>query len=134
LALSIKDAETERLARTLAERTGETLTVATRRALEERLRRIGGAALLKDLAAIRRRWSKMPLLDPRSADEIIGYDENGLPADGDRHLGDCCHRVQRTRGRELRTPHRRCIDSPDLGRDRAEAAMGIETRLGRGSA
>ena len=41
MALSIKDLQTERLARTLAERTGETITVATRRALEERLRRTG---------------------------------------------------------------------------------------------
>jgi antitoxin VapB len=83
MALSIKDPETERLARALAERTGETLTIATRRALEERLRRIGGAArraaLLEDLAAIRRRWSALPALDRRSANEIIDYDENGLP-------------------------------------------------------
>ncbi len=83
MALSIKDPETERLARTLAERTGESLTVATKRALEERLRRLGDPArkraLLEDLAAIRRRWSGMRVLDPRSADEIIGYDENGLP-------------------------------------------------------
>jgi antitoxin VapB len=83
VALSIKDPETERLARALAERTGETLTIATRRALEERLRRIGGgarrAALLEDLAASRRRWSNMPVRDTRGADEIIGYDENGLP-------------------------------------------------------
>ena len=82
MALSIRP-ETERLARALAERTGETLTIATRRAPEERLRRISGAArraaLLEDLAAIRRRWSAMPVIDPRSADEIIGYDENGLP-------------------------------------------------------
>ena len=83
MALSIKDPETERLARALAERTGESLTIATRRALEERLRRVGGsarrAALIEDLAAIRRRWSALPTLDPRSADEIIGYDESGLP-------------------------------------------------------
>jgi antitoxin VapB len=83
VALSIKDRETERLARTLAERTGETITTATRRALEERLRRIGSdarrAALLEDLAAIRQRWSALPVLDARSADEIIGYDESGLP-------------------------------------------------------
>jgi antitoxin VapB len=81
MALSIKDPETERLARTLAERTGE--TIATRRALEERLRRIDAevrqTALLEDMAASRRRWSALPLLDDRSADEIIGYDENGLP-------------------------------------------------------
>jgi antitoxin VapB len=83
MALSIKDPETERLARTLAEKTGETITIATRRALEERLRRIGSdarkAALLEDLAASRRRWSALPVLDNRSADAIIGYDENGLP-------------------------------------------------------
>jgi antitoxin VapB len=83
MALSIKDPETERLARILAELTGETITLATRRALEERLRRIGPdtgkAALLEDLAASRRRWSALPVLDDRSADEIIGYDEDGLP-------------------------------------------------------
>ena len=83
MALSIKDQETERLARALAERTGESLTLATRRALEERLRRVGGAArraaLLEDLAEIRRRWSALPVVDHRSADEIIGYDRNGLP-------------------------------------------------------
>ncbi|MDQ0473690.1 type II toxin-antitoxin system VapB family antitoxin [Labrys wisconsinensis] len=83
MALSIKDPETERLARALAERTGETITTATRRALEERLRRVGNnarrAALLEDLAAIRRRWSQTPVRDARSAEEMIGYDENGLP-------------------------------------------------------
>ncbi|MDP2119578.1 MAG: type II toxin-antitoxin system VapB family antitoxin [Hoeflea sp.] len=83
MALSIKDLETERMARALAERTGETITVATRRALEERLRRVGSdahkAALLEDMAASRRRWGALPVLDHRSADEILGYDENGLP-------------------------------------------------------
>lgn len=83
MALSIKDRETERLARELAERTGESLTLATRRALEERLRRVGGearrASFLEDLAEIRRRWNALPVVDPRSAEEIIGYDRNGLP-------------------------------------------------------
>jgi antitoxin VapB len=82
--LSIKDPETERLGRELAKRTGETLTIATRRALAERLSRIGGPcvrrpALLEDLAASRRRWSMMRVLDSRSPDEIIGYNESGLP-------------------------------------------------------
>ncbi|MBU4527546.1 MAG: type II toxin-antitoxin system VapB family antitoxin [Hoeflea sp.] len=84
MALSIKDPETERMARALAERTGETITVATRRALEERLRRVSSdarkAALLEDMAGSRRRWSALPVLDHRSADEILGYDENGLPS------------------------------------------------------
>ncbi|MBM7047187.1 MULTISPECIES: type II toxin-antitoxin system VapB family antitoxin [Rhizobium] len=83
MALSIKDPETERLARALSARTGESITVATRTALMERLHRISSevqkAALLEDLAASRRRWSSLPVLDPRSADEILGYDENGLP-------------------------------------------------------
>ncbi len=82
MALSIKDLETERLAKALAEKTGETITMATRRALEERLRRLANAAsrdvLLEELAASRKRWAKLPIVDNRSADEILGYDENGL--------------------------------------------------------
>ncbi|MGO4623806.1 type II toxin-antitoxin system VapB family antitoxin [Ensifer sp. 2YAB10] len=84
MALSIKDHDTEQLARTLAERTGESITLATKRALEERLRRLGSnmrkAALLEDLEAIQRRWNARPVLDNRTADEILGYDENGLPS------------------------------------------------------
>lgn len=84
MALSIKDHDTEQLARTLAERTGESITLATKRALEERLRRLGSdmrkAALLEDLEAIQKRWNARPALDNRSADEILGYDENGLPS------------------------------------------------------
>jgi antitoxin VapB len=83
VALSIKDSETERLARSLARKTGETITVATRRALEDRIRRLGTdareAAMLEDLAAIRKSWSSLPVLDNRGADEILGYDEQGLP-------------------------------------------------------
>jgi len=84
VAISIKDRETERLARKLAERTGETITVATRRALEERLKRTGTdarkAAPLEDLEAIRSRLAALPILDDRSPDDIIGYDENGIPS------------------------------------------------------
>jgi antitoxin VapB len=83
MALSIKDPETERLARNLAQLTGETITMATKRAIEERLRRVGGqsrrAALLEDMAEIRRRWSAMPVLNDRTPEEILGYDEHGLP-------------------------------------------------------
>ncbi|MDA9405386.1 MULTISPECIES: type II toxin-antitoxin system VapB family antitoxin [unclassified Bradyrhizobium] len=83
MALSIKDPETEQLARRLAERTGESITTATKRALEERLRRTSfnarKAALLEDLEAIQRRWNALPVLDNRTPDEIIGYDENGIP-------------------------------------------------------
>lgn len=83
MALSIKDPETERLARNLAEITGENITTATKRAIEERLRRFSSqsrrAALLEDMAAIRQRWSAMSVLDERTPDEILGYDARGLP-------------------------------------------------------
>jgi antitoxin VapB len=83
MALSINDPETERLARALSRLTGEDITTATRRAIEERLRRLGDqtrrAALLEDMAEIRRRWSEMRVTDKRSPDDILGYDEHGLP-------------------------------------------------------
>lgn len=83
MALSIKDPETERLARTLSQLTGETITTATKRALEERIRRLGGqsrhAALLEEMADIRRRWRDLRVTDDRTADEIMEYDEHGLP-------------------------------------------------------
>jgi antitoxin VapB len=83
MALSIKDPETERLARSLARLTGENITTATKRAIEERLRRLGGqarrTALLEDMTEIRRRWSEMPVSDSRTPEEILGYDEHGLP-------------------------------------------------------
>jgi antitoxin VapB len=47
------------------------------------LRRVGGhsrkATLLADLAEIRRRWAAMPILDERTPEDILGYDEQGLP-------------------------------------------------------
>ena len=85
MALSLKDKETDTLARQVASLTGETLTEAIRISLAQRLRRErlkrGRPANLADeLEAIARRCDALPVLDPRSADEIIGYDENGLPS------------------------------------------------------
>ena len=83
MALNIGDPETEALARELAARTGETIAAATKRALQECLGRTESeaakAALLEDLAAFRHRWSALPRLDNRTPEEILGYDENGLP-------------------------------------------------------
>jgi len=83
LALSIQDPEADRLARELAARTGETLTEAVFKALRERLfreeGRVGTPGLREELAAIRKRCSALPVPDPRSPDEILGYDERGLP-------------------------------------------------------
>jgi antitoxin VapB len=85
MALSIRDPETDRLARELAGLTGETMTQAIRRALEERLarqRRTREVALAQRratvMATLERIWA-MPVQDERSPDEIIGYDDHGLP-------------------------------------------------------
>ncbi|GAB7142705.1 type II toxin-antitoxin system VapB family antitoxin [Mycobacterium riyadhense] len=83
MALSIKDPEADRLARELAARTGETLTEAVVVALRERLARQTGRTrsipLGEELAAIRRRCAALPVLDTRTADEMLGYDDQGLP-------------------------------------------------------
>ena len=83
MALNIKDAETDRLARELAAETGESITVAARRAIEERLVRIRAqrkaASVEEDLRALVRRGRARPVLDERNPDEIVGYDEHGLP-------------------------------------------------------
>jgi antitoxin VapB len=82
--LNIKHPEADRLARTLAQTTGETLTDAVLNALRERLQRETGrrdpSALREDLRRIQRSFVAARRTDSRSADEIIGYDEQGLPA------------------------------------------------------
>jgi antitoxin VapB len=83
MALSIKSLETEKLAREIARKTGESLTGAIQKALEERLERLNkhrrNQALASQIDDILRRVDAMPVLDSRSADEILDYDENGLP-------------------------------------------------------
>jgi antitoxin VapB len=83
MALSLKDKETDRLARAVAALTGETLTDAVRVALaerleRERLRRGGSGRLADQLMEIGRHCAALPDLDARSPDEIVGYDENGM--------------------------------------------------------
>jgi antitoxin VapB len=78
MALSINDLETERLAMSLARLTGENITTAIKRAIEERLRQSRKAGLLQDMAEIRQRWSEMPVVDDRTPEEILGFDEHGL--------------------------------------------------------
>ena len=85
MALSIRDPDTDRLARELAKITGESMTEAIRVALEQRLareKRRRGADLERRRArinAIAERFAKLPVLDDRTPEEILGYDENGLP-------------------------------------------------------
>lgn len=83
MAISIKSLETERLAREIAAKTGESLTGAIQKSLEERLERLKHQRrrqiLSMQLEDILRRVDQLPILDSRSPDEVLGYDEHGLP-------------------------------------------------------
>lgn len=83
MPLNIRNPETERLAAELARRTGETKTEAVTRALRERLARLRRARarrrLADELEEIARHCAALPVLDRRTPDEILGYDDQGLP-------------------------------------------------------
>jgi antitoxin VapB len=84
MPISIKNDQTESLARRLAELTGESLTEAIRAALEERYDRLrrgrSGRSLADELNVIGLRCAKRPIISQLSADEILGYDEAGVPS------------------------------------------------------
>jgi antitoxin VapB len=84
MVLNIKSAETDRLARELSALTGESITEAVTKALELRLERErhGRDHLERDrlralIDEIRERAARRPVLDTRSDDEILGYNELG---------------------------------------------------------
>ena len=83
MALNIRNAETEKLAARLAELTGETKTEAVRKALTERIERIrrdrADLRLADELDEIALRCAQLPVLDDRTPNEVLGYDEQGLP-------------------------------------------------------
>jgi antitoxin VapB len=85
MPLSIKSPEADQLARKLAATTGETITDAVIVAMRERLSREERKhqdikALLEDIRAISHHCASLPTLDTRTDDEIMGWDENGLPS------------------------------------------------------
>ena len=83
VALNIRSAEAEALATELARLTGETKTDAVTKAVRDRLERVKRGrhrrSLADELDAIGKQCAALPVLDPRTPDEIIGYDEQGLP-------------------------------------------------------
>lgn len=83
MALNIKNPEAERLARELARATGESITQAVLNALRERLLhatgRVRDVTLRDDIRRIQQRVARLPVLDNRSPDDLVGYDEFGLP-------------------------------------------------------
>lgn len=83
MALNIRNSDAERLAAEVAKATGETKTQAVITALQERLVRVrrarGRPRLGEELAEIARHCASLPVLDPRSPEEVLGYDDTGLP-------------------------------------------------------
>jgi antitoxin VapB len=83
MAFSIKNDETDLLVRELVALTGESLTeavtVSVRERLERQRRLCGGSKFERMMEAVRL-FRALPVLDDRSADEILGYDDMGLPS------------------------------------------------------
>lgn len=83
MSLNIKDPETHRLVRELAERTGESMTAAVREAVRERLDRVtsqGEVGLADRLLGTGRDCAKRFREPFRSAEHgDLLYDERGLP-------------------------------------------------------
>jgi antitoxin VapB len=84
MSLNIKNPATVALAAEVARRQGISKTAAIHEALRERLQRMGygddrDERLLGELRSIRERVGSLPLLDARGDDDIVGYDEHGLP-------------------------------------------------------
>lgn len=82
MALSIKNDEADRLARELSAVTGESLTDTVVNSLRERLAReraTGGLSRLDRLRRLRDQVHRLPVVDDRSPDDILAYDEQGLP-------------------------------------------------------
>ncbi len=83
MALSIRNGDAERLAREVARETGETITQAILRSLEERLVRLSGRRISTDLTReilrIGERCAALTDFDIRSPEEILGYGKDGAP-------------------------------------------------------
>lgn len=90
VAISV-DADTESLARKLAEIKGKPLSAIVKEAIEASAAAAAGghvdthaqrpsrAELLASMIEITSEISRLPVLDARSAEEIVGYDDHGLP-------------------------------------------------------
>lgn len=83
MPLTIQSSEAERLATELARQTGENKTTAVTKALRDRLARVQRERRVRSLAdeveKIAQHFASLPVLDNRTPEEILGYDENGLP-------------------------------------------------------
>jgi len=85
MPLNIKNAEAHKYARELAALYGKSITDAVTQALKEALERAkqfqedSVLRLTKDLDEIALHCASLPILDRRSVDEILGYNDIGVP-------------------------------------------------------
>lgn len=83
MALRVNNPEADSLAKELAGYTGETVAQAVITALRERLereKRRHQPSLAEKLVQIGRECAALPVLDGRTPEEILSYDDDGLPA------------------------------------------------------
>ena len=84
MALNIRNRRTEELPEVLARLSGEIRTEAVTRALRDRLERVrrhrGGRCLARELDDIALHCACFPVLDNGEPEEILGYEDDGLPA------------------------------------------------------
>jgi antitoxin VapB len=85
MALNIKNPETERLARELARRRKQGITEVLTDVLRKEVERERRKPSRQDYEAFKRgideivaHFNSLPVLDDRTDDEILGYDEQGL--------------------------------------------------------
>lgn len=85
MGMTIQDPQAQGMAQELAELTGQSLTDAIKMALKQTLLQVKASQnaprpLVDRLNEIALRCAALPDYDSRSADEILGYDEQGLPS------------------------------------------------------
>ncbi|MBX2999078.1 MAG: type II toxin-antitoxin system VapB family antitoxin [Caldilineaceae bacterium] len=85
MTIQINNPEVEKLAQELINYTGESLQQAVTTALQERLdreriRRKHARELAQQLLQIGRECAALPILDDRTPEVILGYNEQGLPS------------------------------------------------------
>ena len=83
MPLNIKDEQTHAMAKELASLTGETLTKAVRHAIQDKITHLNNAHdkehIADQLEQIALYCAGLPRRSNNTPDEIIGYDDRGLP-------------------------------------------------------
>jgi len=78
--LYIKNPAAHELAKKVSKKLGVTLTEAVIRSLQDQLRAKPRPIDWEKVDAISKKIASLPVLDTRTDDEILGYDEFGLPS------------------------------------------------------